>query len=174
MHHRRIVTGQRNGRAVFVEDARVAPIHVALVPGGEFHRIWGSDSTPELPASGYLPRAASWFPPVGGYRFAFVTFPPEAPPPEDLNVDAAVAELEQRLPGMARVLEPDAPGMHTTDTVDFGVVLSGSIFLELDDGAEVELRAGDTVVQNGTRHRWRNRGAGPCVMAVTMIGGERR
>ena len=47
--------------------------------------------------------------------------------------------------------------MHTTDTIDFEYVLSGEIALELDDGAEVVLHPGDTVVQNGTRHRWHNR-----------------
>ena len=46
-------------------------------------------------------------------------------------------------------MEPDNPGMHTTDTIDFEVVLSGEVVLELDDGAETVLRPGDTVVQNG-------------------------
>jgi quercetin dioxygenase-like cupin family protein len=62
--------------------------------------------------------------------------------------------------------------MHTTDTIDFEVVLSGSVTLELDDGAEVNLRQGDTVVQNGTRHRWKNTGTEPCVMAVFIVGAE--
>jgi quercetin dioxygenase-like cupin family protein len=70
-------------------------------------------------------------------------------------------------------MERDAPGMHTTDTVDFEVVLSGEVVLELDDGAEVTLRAGDTVVQNGTRHAWRNRGDVPAVIAVGIIGAVR-
>ena len=56
--------------------------------------------------------------------------------------------------------------MHTTDTVDFDVVVSGEIWLELDDGAEVKLEAGDCVVQNGTRHSWHNRSSEPCVLAV--------
>jgi quercetin dioxygenase-like cupin family protein len=64
----------------------------------------------------------------------------------------------------------DAPGMHTTATVDFEVVLSGSATLELDDGAMVTLHAGDTVVQNGTRHRWANPGDVPVVIAVFLVG----
>jgi hypothetical protein len=32
--------------------------------------------------------------------------------------------------------------MHTTDTIDFEVVLSGEVVLELDDGAERVLRPG--------------------------------
>ena len=46
------------------------------------------------------------------------------------------------LPGMLDVLEPDDPGMHTTDTIDFEVILSGECVLELDDGEERVLRAG--------------------------------
>jgi mannose-6-phosphate isomerase-like protein (cupin superfamily) len=54
--------------------------------------------------------------------------------------------------------------------VDFEVVLSGEVILELDDGATVTLTPGDTVVQNGTRHRWRNPGAVPAVIAVFLCG----
>jgi len=65
------------------------------------------------------------------------------------------------------------PGMHTTDTVDFDVVLSGEIYLELDDGSEVLLKAGDCVIQNGTRHAWQNRSAKDCISAVALIGADR-
>jgi quercetin dioxygenase-like cupin family protein len=67
-------------------------------------------------------------------------------------------------------MEPDAPGMHTTRTIDFEVVLSGEVVLELDDGATVHLHPGDTVVQNGTRHRWSNPGREPATLAVFMCG----
>jgi mannose-6-phosphate isomerase-like protein (cupin superfamily) len=63
--------------------------------------------------------------------------------------------------------------MHMTDTVDYGIVLSGEIWLELDDGAKVHLKPGDCVVQNGTHHAWRNRGSVPCLMAFVMIGTKR-
>jgi hypothetical protein len=58
-------------------------------------------------------------------------------------------------------MEPDDPGMHTTTTIDFEVVLSGEVMLELDEGATVQLGVGDTAVQNGTRHRWSKPGVGP-------------
>ncbi|MGE0857709.1 MAG: cupin domain-containing protein [Gammaproteobacteria bacterium] len=63
--------------------------------------------------------------------------------------------------------------MHTTDTLDFVVMLSSEVWLELDDGAERCVRAGDCVVQNGTRHRWQNRSDRPCVMAAVMVGATR-
>jgi quercetin dioxygenase-like cupin family protein len=86
----------------------------------------------------------------------------------------AMEELQKKLPGMLEVLELDHPGMHTTDTVDFDVVLSGEVSLELDDGAEVLLKAGDGVIQNGTRHAWHNRSSEKCVIAVTLIGADRK
>ena len=63
--------------------------------------------------------------------------------------------------------------MHTTDSTDFGVFLSGNVVLELDDGAEVSLSPGDVVVQNGTRHRWRVVGDVPATLAVFIVGAHR-
>lgn len=64
--------------------------------------------------------------------------------------------------------------MHRTDTIDFNLIVSGEVWLELDDGVEVQLKAGDCVVQNGARHRWRNPSSEPCIMAVAQIGAARR
>src|SRR5262249_47328937 len=143
-------------------------------PGSTFHRLWGGDEAPTFPGDGGAPAQAAYFPPVGGYRFGFFTVPPAgAALPEGLDVAAGFAEVEATLPGLMAHMEPNAPGMHTTDTVDFEVVLSGEVVLELDDGAEVTLKPGDTVVQNGTRHRWGNRGAVPAVLAVFICGAHR-
>jgi uncharacterized cupin superfamily protein len=78
---------------------------------------------------------------------------------------------------MIEVLEPDHPGMHTTDTMDFDVIVSGEVYLELDDGAEVLLKAGDCVIQNGTRqasHNPHNRSSEKCVIAFSLVGAERK
>ena len=93
--------------------------------------------------------------------------------PENFDIEAAIAEVEEKLPGMAEHLETDNPGMHTTDTVDYEFVISGEVVLELDDGAEVTLKPGDTVVQNGTRHAWRNRTSDPAVLVVVLVGAKR-
>ncbi|HTM33064.1 MAG TPA: cupin domain-containing protein, partial [Vicinamibacterales bacterium] len=69
-------------------------------------------------------------------------------------------------------MEPDSPGMHTTPTVDIDVVISGEIVMELDEGKTVTLRAGDSVVQNGTRHRWRNEGSVPATIAFFICGAD--
>jgi mannose-6-phosphate isomerase-like protein (cupin superfamily) len=89
---------------------------------------------------------------------------------ENLDIAAALGEMEQKLPGLAGHMEPDNPGMHTTATVDYEYVASGRCVLELDDGATRELGPGDTVIQNGTRHAWRNPYDEPCVMVVVAVG----
>jgi quercetin dioxygenase-like cupin family protein len=60
------------------------------------------------------------------------------------------------------------PHMHRTDTVDYAVVLQGSITMLLDE-EDVELSAGDVVIQNGTNHAWANRGEVPCLIAFVLI-----
>ena len=170
---RRVATGHdEEGRAVFVSDELVAPVTLALLPGSEFHRLWGADSTVTFPDDGSRPGARRYFPPVGGFRFGFFTIPPDggAGAPADLDFESALAEFEEKLPGLAGHLEPDHPGMHTTATIDYGVVVSGEVDLELDDGAKVTLGPGDSYIQNGTRHRWSNTGDVPAVIAITLIG----
>lgn len=173
MDVRRVVTGHdAAGKAVFVSDERVAPIVLSLLPGNEFHRLWGGDEAPHFPDDGRRPAAHAYFPPVGGFRFGFFTIPPDggAGAPPDLDIAAALAEFDEKLPGLAAHMEPENPGMHTTATIDFEVVLSGTVTLELDDGAKVTVGPGDTVVQNGTRHRWSNAGTEPAVLAVFICG----
>jgi mannose-6-phosphate isomerase-like protein (cupin superfamily) len=177
MTRRRVVTGRdAAGKSVFVSDEQVEPLKLGLMPGLEFVRLWGGNETPALPTDGSQPAAPTFFPPPGGYRFAFVTIPPEgsATLPDDLDVEQAVAEVNEKLPGMMDHMEPDNPGMHTTETVDLDLMLSGEMFLELDDGAEVRLRPGDCVIQNGTRHAWHNRGSEPCTMLSILVGAQRR
>jgi len=175
MPGRRIVTGHdAAGRSVFVSDSTVEPVTPALLPGSGFHQIWSRDATATIPSDVGAADGARYFPGVDGFRFLFFTLGPDSVTlPEDLDIRAALDELDQRLPGLADPLEPDHPGMHTTDTVDFDVVISGEVCLELDDGAEVRLGPGDCVVQNGTRHAWRNRSAAPCTLAVALIGARR-
>ena len=70
-----------------------------------------------------------------------------------------------------RVIE-FAPGLaarnHRTDSIDYIVVISGEIDMELDDSV-VHLKAGDVMVQRGTIHNWVNRGTAPCVLAVILV-----
>ncbi|HVB15938.1 MAG TPA: cupin domain-containing protein [Stellaceae bacterium] len=62
----------------------------------------------------------------------------------------------------------NGPRNHRTDSLDYAVVLSGEIDMDLD-GEEVHLKAGDVIVQRGTIHNWINRGSEPCVIAFVLI-----
>jgi quercetin dioxygenase-like cupin family protein len=46
--------------------------------------------------------------------------------------------------------------MHRTNSLDYGIVISGQLELELDDGVKTLLGPGDIVIQRGTMHLWRN------------------
>jgi mannose-6-phosphate isomerase-like protein (cupin superfamily) len=176
MKIRRVVTGHdREGKAVVAEDTLVEPILPDILPGYQFHRLWGRDDKPTFPDDGAPQPAVNYFPPTDGTRFAVFTVPPPPGPefPEGYDFTAALADMEEKLPGMLAHMEPDEPGMHTTDTIDYLFIASGEAILELDDGAEVVVRTGDTVIQNGTRHRWRNVGSEPCVIVVILIGANR-
>jgi mannose-6-phosphate isomerase-like protein (cupin superfamily) len=119
---------------------------------------------------------SSFVPAPEGTRFRIVSFPPDAELGRalyGLDLAAVRQQLAAKLPGLGDSHETEDPGMHTTDTMDYDIVLSGEITLELDDGAVVHLKQGDCVVQNGTRHAWRNRSSAPCVMACVMVGARR-
>ncbi len=169
---RRVVTGHdKDGNAVFASDEEVEPITSDLVPGMEFFRLWGSDEMRRFPDDGSHPSAPAYFPLRGGFRFGLFTVPPDSTVMiEDVDFEAAFGEIEAKLPGMMAHMEPDAPGMHTTASVDYEYVVSGKVVLELDDGATRELSAGDTVIQNGTRHAWRNPYDEPCLLVVVLVG----
>jgi quercetin dioxygenase-like cupin family protein len=68
--------------------------------------------------------------------------------------------------------DQDDPGVHRTPTMDYNVVLEGTVGLELDDGREVIVEPGDVVVQNATRHRWHNRGTSVARVLSVMIGAK--
>ncbi|MEX2446694.1 MAG: cupin domain-containing protein [Dehalococcoidia bacterium] len=92
----------------------------------------------------------------------------------DGNEDESEREAGTTLPGgtVFRILalEPgNSPRMHRTDSLDYAVVMSGEIDMELDDGVSVHLKAGDVVVQRGTVHNWANRGTETCVLAFVLI-----
>jgi quercetin dioxygenase-like cupin family protein len=61
-----------------------------------------------------------------------------------------------------------APRNHRTASIDYAVVMSGEIDMEVD-GTTVRLRAGDILVQRGTVHNWINRGTEPCTIVFVLV-----
>ena len=63
------------------------------------------------------------------------------------------------------------PRNHRTESIDYAIVMSGEIDMEMD-GTTVHLKAGDVLVQRGTIHNWINTGTAPCVIAFALIDGK--
>ena len=64
------------------------------------------------------------------------------------------------------------PRNHRTDSIDYAVVISGEIDMELDAGLEMHALAGDVLVQRGTIHNWVNKGTAPCVIAFVLVAAK--
>jgi quercetin dioxygenase-like cupin family protein len=140
---RRVVTGHDNqGRAKVIIDEQVSNVFSHRA-GAEYSVIWSTDS---LPAS------------------------------NDGNDDPSGKTIGTTIPGgsVFRVVSfgPGvAPRNHRTDSIDYAVVMSGEIDMELDIGS-VRLKAGDVLVQRGTIHNWVNNGSEPCVIAFALVSAE--
>lgn len=175
MDIRCVVTRQNaSGKSLIMRDKGVQPVSVALLPGYEFHRVWEAILCRNFRRMELRRRSRATF----LLRMASASILHPAAGDEDAHRasrhSVRIGRDAGKVAGMMDVLEPDHPGMHTTETVDFDVVISGEVYLELDDGAEVLLKAGDCVIQNGTRHAWHNRSAEKCVIAVTLVGAVRK
>jgi len=172
---RRVVTGRNGaGKAIIVQNG-VSPrvVTTETLPGLALVEVWATDEAPTLPVApvDLTPTMTSFVPGPGGTRFRIVQFPGAST--RAFDQEAFRREYLAKAPGLAEAMERQDSGMHTTDSVDYGVVISGEITLELDDGAMVSLKQGDCVVQNGTRHAWRNGKSAPCVMAFVLVGATR-
>jgi mannose-6-phosphate isomerase-like protein (cupin superfamily) len=170
--YRRIVTGNVNGRSVVQTDEQMEAYQFKSVPGYEHTLIWINAGTPDLSKEQSLDRYPDTVVPgPGGTSVHFVTFPPGAVF-ADPSFDGAAAQEEAlvRLRGLADHFEKEDPGMHKTNTVDYAVVYNGEIWLELDGSETLHMKRGDVVVQNGTRHAWRNRGTKPVTMLFFLNG----
>jgi quercetin dioxygenase-like cupin family protein len=141
---RRVVTGHDDsGVSVFASDGPV-PVFRTAPDGALFYEVWSTDAMP-APID-----AASPDPTLDA-----LTVPP-AP-------NGTKIRINEFPPG---VVSP----VHRTQSVDYGIVLSGEVVLVLDE-AETVLRAGDVVVQRGTNHRWENRSAETARMAFILVDG---
>ena len=178
MNIRRVVTGaDADGRATVVADGPAPRSHdLVNVPGMSTSMLWATapGEPIRLDGSDPTPGVRRQLPEPGGTCFLIIRFPPDSVY-ADPSFDAAAANAERRIafPGVIDVIDSDNPRMHATSSVDYVVVLDGELWLELGDGQLTRLGPGDTVVQNGTRHAWRNLGARPATVAVVQVGAER-
>jgi quercetin dioxygenase-like cupin family protein len=140
---RRVVTGHdANGKAKVLIDEQVHNVF-SHRPGAEFSVIWSTDTLPAINDGNEDPSGKKIGTTIeGGSVFRVVSFGPGV-----------------------------APRNHRTDSIDYGVVMSGEIDMVLDDET-VRLKAGDVLVQRGTVHNWINNGSEPCVIAFALISAK--
>jgi uncharacterized RmlC-like cupin family protein len=92
-----------------------------------------------LTATDRIPIASAHLPPANGLRFAII----------DLSPNTAAT-------------------MHRTETLDYIIVVSEEIEMDMDEST-VKLRAGDVMVQRGADHTWKNRSNAPARVAFVLI-----
>ena len=140
---RRVVTGHdEQGRAKVLIDETTTNVS-SQRPGAEYSVIWSTEGFP-------LSNDGSDDP---SHKKIGTTLP-----------NGTVFRIVSFGPGVA-------PRNHRTDSIDYAVVISGEIDMELDIGS-VHLKAGDVLVQRGTIHNWVNKGTTPCVIAFTLISAK--
>ena len=171
---RRIVTGlDADGRSRIVEDAPATSIRtVAERPGYRAVNVWRTEETPaRIGALDTTSGHKGILPPKNGTILRIIDFPPEPKDPQELN-----RMLHATFGGIYDDAAHDKgarhPGMHTTETVDYAIILEGEIWAVMDEG-ETLMRAGNVLIQRGTNHAWANRSAKTARIAFVLIDGKR-
>jgi len=143
MNIRRVVTGHDDqGRAKVLIDETVKNV-ASQRPGALYSVIWSSEGFPVNNDGDIDPSGKK----IG------TTIP-----------NGTVFRIVSFGPGVA-------PRNHRTDSIDYAVVMSGEIDMDLD-GSAVHLKAGDVLVQRGTTHNWINKGTEPCIIAFTLVSAK--
>jgi mannose-6-phosphate isomerase-like protein (cupin superfamily) len=167
---RRVLAANVDGRSRVIADQVGLSNQLVSVRGFDPLTVWLHAPGKALVAAN-APKAGEQIipPPRRGATICLVTFPPDRWAAESSADPAAVgAELATRLPGLAETFEPNNPGMHTTPTTDVGFVICGHPVCTFDD-SEVRLHPGDVILQQRTRHGWRNPGDEPATIAFVLF-----
>ncbi len=171
---RRIVTGHdAKGRSVFASD-RASPhvIAIAGTPTFGVTDLWRTSRAPADNASKKDPCVGiqQLAPQANGSVVRVVEFPPDKVWMAKVTAEKAFASLGKS--GSAALAANKASSrhtmMHTTDTVDYAIILAGEIWAVMDVG-EKKMTAGDVLIQRGTNHAWSNRSSKPCLVAFVLI-----
>ncbi len=162
---RRVVTGfDADGKTIVSIDGPPGSILGGL---GE---VWVTDGVADNSIKGDLgKRPVILEPPDGGSVCRFFVLEPD-------NKSLSASQLEEASAAGFKAMggehcRPDTargPGMHTTRTIDYVILLEGEVTLILDKG-EVALKPFDVVVQRGTNHAWSNRGSKPALLVAVLV-----
>ncbi|KAK4943717.1 hypothetical protein LTR10_016814 [Elasticomyces elasticus] len=155
---RRVVTGlDANGKSVIIDDKVLTPANPldpeGNPPSGPIPGFTNIAKTDGMPAKSQTPFVDYHGKKIGlvdqsGVFCRIVDFPAVGDAPDEANF------------------------MHLTHSVDFGVVLKGSIKLVLDNGDETIMNEGDVCVQRATNHAWKNVSKENCRMLFALVPAE--
>lgn len=141
---RRVVTGHTTDGRAKIEVDEIAKNVISNRPGASSCVVWSTQGFPVINDGFHDPTSGSFKTTVeGGTVFRIVCYQPGV-----------------------------TPRNHRTDSIDYAVVISGTIDMELDDGVVAKLKAGDVLIQRGTIHNWINRGTEDCVIAFVLISAK--
>ncbi len=173
---KRVVTGHNAAGFAVVASSGPTPnvFPLAAVPGTVFYEIWNSASTPALldNASDPTAKPLQLSPGPLGSVIRVVDIPPDSVQNQVSAEEAAAAfaEIGEAHAGTGQANSKHKL-MHRTETLDYGIVTEGEVWLVLDE-EEVQLKRGDVVVQRGTNHAWSNRTEAMARMVFILIDGR--
>jgi len=168
---RRIITGtDAQGRSRIVEDGPTPAVRtVAERPGYQVCNLWATEGSPaRIDGPDLVGELNGVLPPKNGTVVRIIDIPPEPKDP---------AERERAMKASFGKLFADAdhqprpgqhPGMHTTTTIDYAILLSGELVALMDEG-EATMYPGDILIQRGTNHGWCNRSDQTARIAFILI-----
>jgi hypothetical protein len=172
---RRVVTAiDADGQSFIAEDGASPPEFV--LPGSTYRstNMWRTHAAPgAIEAPDDIAEHRGVLPPNRGTVLRVIDFPPIG--------DATPEQRAALVKAVFAALYPDADhhedsarsaSMHTTDTIDYAIVLEGEIVAVMDRD-ETLLRAGDILIQRGTAHGWENRSDRPARIAFVLIDSVR-
>jgi hypothetical protein len=171
-----IVSSTPDGRSIIARDEQLPTQSMPQTP---FVSLWGTDEVPAAGPGFELPDTrVDFLPASGGFRVSKFAVLPKKDAGRVEDSEAELGELipdgpeKERAAALVNAVQfvDRPPGLHQTDTIDLVLIVSGEMYMLLDDSVEVLLRAGDWAVQNGAPHAWDNRSANPCVATLIMIG----
>jgi hypothetical protein len=156
---RRIVTGHdENGKSVFLSIDKPPQYHHRQEGLVQFVEIWHTDTSPAPITSTEAVEPNERLP---------LRIPPDP--------RGSIIRILDIHPGHVKALKPRAdgrhPGTHRTETIDYGILLEGEIYMLLDD-SEVLIRPGDVIIQRGTDHSWENRSSSVARIVFVLIDGK--
>jgi mannose-6-phosphate isomerase-like protein (cupin superfamily) len=168
----RVVTGHntKGQSLILFDDSGTNHVTIDSWPGGlKITELWVTD---EAPANldfdtDRATRPLQHDPQNGGTIFRLLEFPAESEG-DSFDASAIFSDLGSENKPTGEMSDKHF-STHRTDSIDYLVVVSGTMRMVMDEG-EVELRPGTCIVQQGTSHAWVNRGTEPCVVACVLVG----